>query len=990
MNECTWYDLNIIYTNYKLYSTLRTIVQTQKLSLPASKMTVSEPHTATEHQKPTPNPPPSPLATSDSRNTHLHPDTEPSTHDNPIPAKKAIHDGAAELLQQYHPYMIESDTCLNDVRRRLSAAIQQTRELRMLFTNRVQDKFHIPLPQVPALEDILTQCRAPGASDRLKWEMSFISSNSGSSKRHPESRLLKSLLLAGHNIPTTGMVSLAGEKQTVIQSRHIVQPSATSTAPAIKTDRVEAVQVEQQVMKRRALHLSAGMVQRQGSAATARVAVAAGNGATKKSMAYGMLSGTTSPAEAAIFRQYPTLKRTKRSTAIEVMRTEDAMTSRARESVRQIANIMLNKKQKLDGNQFELEYNVLKDEKMFQELCKLSAQLTKTNKKDSSMIQQSDKKNDEKKCMPLNHHSTKEINPLLSFSVFYALGIISRPTPDNTNNKPLSDSIRRELNRETISNQFSSSFLSNFVEPKPKRARADPSIEFPVKKVTTTELSALGKDNKTGIDSNVTKSASQSKDLQKPETKSNSNEQTIKPILQRESMKSNLQEPCYLPKKHIPRQQQQQQHLHPIPPTITSNFNNSTPYRDNRTTTYNSIHQHSDLHPPCQNYMPQHVQLNQQSDQFSTPPTMTRQQLSRASSNQSETFHNSFHHHQTYPTQNSIQVSNHYIVNGSRAHSSWNQNAPQQPTLTVQNSYDVGYSSMFSGQPNSQIYHPSPQYRGNNFSNPVSYTTHVGRQDLVHASSTMPAFNSNVNGRRDSAVRFNDVYDPRSVTVAQSNFHQQPPQSVFYTNQISHNNMQCPGPNPDLHQCQQAFTTVTREGVSKNAASFQSKNDSADSKVAISASSTHSSNSLKRTASENNAIIALNTRDATNSITEDKKIYKMKTEKSITNTHKVNGEVETIPLLIFDVPKPPLGLSSESAKLVISAQFYEVKPDEKSLALEYLLTALKSVPIPSNLILKPLREKLGKLIVSKEVRNYSYQVDAFMIHFLTYFYRTQH
>ena len=848
----------------------------------------------------------------------------------------------------------------------------------------MQDKFHIPLPPVPGLEDILQQCRAPGASDRLKWEMSFISSNSGSSKRHPESRLLKSLLLAGHNIPTTGAVSMgsgagtgSGGEKPQLTVHHVVQGSTISSKHSHSVVG-DGEQVDDQSMKRRALHLMQQQQEQQSSSITAN-----GKSAIKRSLSdIGKVSnirdtGLINQAEAVIFKQYPTLKRMKRTHAVAVMKTEDVMTDRARESIRQISNFMITKTQMTDNedrNAYDLEYHVLKDETVFQELSKLSTQGVKATKAvidESSKTQIPEKKN--------NDLATKQIDPMLSFSVLFALGLITRPSSSNSSNQPLSHAIRSELKRDNDSTK-PLSFLSNFVEPQPKKVEIKPSEEQPPKELVTISQSTTFALNKAETDDNASDVGSKSKDSKNSKIKPNENLKdgyNVEAQVVQEKDKKHQEQSCaHIPKNHATdttqqqlqnrQQPQQQQNLHSLQPlqtSVVSNYNITNSYsnrRDHRAATYNSIHQRPDLQSTNQNYTPQHMQIPQQNDQYSSSSAIARQQLSRASSNQSQ---NPLHH-QAFQAQNSIQIANHYVVNGTRSHSTWNQNSPQ-PNMTVQNSYDMGYSNMYNGQSNSQIYHQSHQYCGNNFTSHVGYAPHVRRQ-MEHVPSAMPYPAFNGNGRRHSAVRVNEIYDSGSVTVAQAPFHQQQPQPIFYSKQVTHNSMQCPHQVSDLSNGQQHFPTGTCED-SSSIAPFEAHTSPPKSQVKTQTVSTHKSNVLNPSHSDKNHYNSETNKN--NSLKGD-----AKQAKSIPVNDSLSERV-----LKFDAPKPAPGLSAESATLVLRARFHEVKPNEKSLAFEYLLTLLKAIPIPCSLLLKPLRDKIPKSTVSKDVSYIYNRIASFFL-----------
>lgn len=63
----------------------------------------------------------------------------------------------APLVDSYAPYIIASDTTLEDARDRLRIAIEQTRQLRAAFTDRVYSKYRVPLLPPSSMESILTR-----------------------------------------------------------------------------------------------------------------------------------------------------------------------------------------------------------------------------------------------------------------------------------------------------------------------------------------------------------------------------------------------------------------------------------------------------------------------------------------------------------------------------------------------------------------------------------------------------------------------------------------------------------------------------------------------------------------------------------------------------------------------------------------------------------------------------------------------------------------
>jgi len=63
----------------------------------------------------------------------------------------------APLHEKYPPYIVDSDTCLNDARQRLRKALEQTRQLRQAFTERVYGKYRVCLIPPESQTDVMKQ-----------------------------------------------------------------------------------------------------------------------------------------------------------------------------------------------------------------------------------------------------------------------------------------------------------------------------------------------------------------------------------------------------------------------------------------------------------------------------------------------------------------------------------------------------------------------------------------------------------------------------------------------------------------------------------------------------------------------------------------------------------------------------------------------------------------------------------------------------------------
>ena len=86
---------------------------------------------------------------------------------NPLQGQRAA------LASLYGPYIQSNDTSLEAARLRLRAALDQTRYLRALYTDRVYDRYKINLLPVPdAVDDIVSAIRSDpeGTAQRLTEE----------------------------------------------------------------------------------------------------------------------------------------------------------------------------------------------------------------------------------------------------------------------------------------------------------------------------------------------------------------------------------------------------------------------------------------------------------------------------------------------------------------------------------------------------------------------------------------------------------------------------------------------------------------------------------------------------------------------------------------------------------------------------------------------------------------------------------------------------
>ncbi|KAG7353348.1 photolyase [Nitzschia inconspicua] len=87
--------------------------------------------------------------------------------------EESIRRQRAPLSDRYPPYIINSDTSLEDARKRLRIALDQTRQLRAAFTNQVYSKYRVCLKPPPQTEEIVETLKKDpkGMYKKLQVEM---------------------------------------------------------------------------------------------------------------------------------------------------------------------------------------------------------------------------------------------------------------------------------------------------------------------------------------------------------------------------------------------------------------------------------------------------------------------------------------------------------------------------------------------------------------------------------------------------------------------------------------------------------------------------------------------------------------------------------------------------------------------------------------------------------------------------------------------------
>lgn len=115
----------------------------------------------------------------------------------------------ASLEDVYSPYIVGSDTSLEDARHRLKVALDQTRQLRGAFTERVYGKYRVCLNPPPQTSQIVQAVQADphGVFHKLEAEMQLITTEKELEKR--ESSKLNSELLSVAKADRSGANPLA-------------------------------------------------------------------------------------------------------------------------------------------------------------------------------------------------------------------------------------------------------------------------------------------------------------------------------------------------------------------------------------------------------------------------------------------------------------------------------------------------------------------------------------------------------------------------------------------------------------------------------------------------------------------------------------------------------------------------------------------------------------------------------------------------------------
>jgi len=127
----------------------------------------------------------------------------------------------APLTEKYGPYISHSDTSLGDARRRLQIALDQTRQLRAAFTERVYGKYRVCLQPPPQTHNIIKALKDDpiGMNRKLELELKRITDEKNTEKRESQ------------KISSSEVTALAPSSASSIPANVPPSPNATTAAP---------------------------------------------------------------------------------------------------------------------------------------------------------------------------------------------------------------------------------------------------------------------------------------------------------------------------------------------------------------------------------------------------------------------------------------------------------------------------------------------------------------------------------------------------------------------------------------------------------------------------------------------------------------------------------------------------------------------------------------------------------------------------------------
>jgi len=148
------------------------------------------------------------------------------------------------LTKKYNPYISHSDTSLGDARRRLQIALDQTRQLRAAFTERVYGKYRVCLQPPPQTKDIIKILKEDpsGMHRKLELELKRITDEKNAEKRESQKINSSEVVAAppaptsstSANVPTGSNTTTTATNNTTTASN--INTNTTATAIASNTN----------------------------------------------------------------------------------------------------------------------------------------------------------------------------------------------------------------------------------------------------------------------------------------------------------------------------------------------------------------------------------------------------------------------------------------------------------------------------------------------------------------------------------------------------------------------------------------------------------------------------------------------------------------------------------------------------------------------------------------------------------------------------------
>lgn len=162
------------------------------------------------------------------------------------------------LTDKYGPFIIPSDTCLQDARQRLHIALEQTRQLREAFTDRVYGKYRVCLVPPCSTEQILVRILSDPqqASKQLEHQISLVNDEKNTEKKEA-SKLNAEVLATGTtaNVPSAGTGTTTENQQPTATT---ATSTTTSTPPTPPTP-INPLEIMNAENAEQLMYISAGL-----------------------------------------------------------------------------------------------------------------------------------------------------------------------------------------------------------------------------------------------------------------------------------------------------------------------------------------------------------------------------------------------------------------------------------------------------------------------------------------------------------------------------------------------------------------------------------------------------------------------------------------------------------------------------------------------------------------------------------------------------------